>query len=75
MKKLLLLILSFCLTGVVQAATPTLQTVLPLLQKHQRTAAENQQVLSLFRTAKDPNIIFAAGASLVKIPPQKNPAN
>lgn len=72
MKKLLLLILSFCLTGVAQAATPTLQTVLPLLQKHQRTAAENQQVLSLFRTAKDPNIIFAAGASLVKIPPQKN---
>lgn len=72
MKKLPLLVLSLCLTLTSTAATPSLDTVLPLLQKHQRTAAENQQVLSLFRSAKDPNIIFAAGASLVKIPPQKN---
>lgn len=54
-----------------QAASPALDKVLPLLQKRQRTAAENQQVLSLFRTASDPEIIFATGASLVKNPPAK----
>lgn len=54
-----------------QAASPALDSVLPLLQKHQRTAEENQQVLNLFRTATNPEIIFAAGASLVKNPPAK----
>lgn len=52
-------------------AADSLQKTLPLLQKHRRTAAENQQVLTIFRTAKDPDTVFAAGASLVKTPPAK----
>lgn len=47
----------------------TLSDALPLLQKNTRTAAETQQVFQLFRTATDQDTIFAAGASLVKIPP------
>ncbi len=54
-----------------QAASSALNSVLPLLQKRQRTETENQQVLQLFRTATNPEIIFAAGASLVKTPPAK----
>ena len=53
------------------ATSAALNNVLPLLQKRQRTAAENQQVLQLFRSANQPDVIFAAGASLVKIPPAK----
>ena len=34
-----------------------------------RTAAQNQQVLNLFSSSDDPNTVFAAGASLVRIPP------
>ena len=71
MKKLWSVLMS-CMMCSAYAASPALDTVLPLLQKRYRTTEENQQVLTLFRTAKDPNIIFAAGASLVKIPPQKN---
>ena len=53
------------------AADTALQQVLPLLQKNNRSAAENQTVLTLFRTAKNPDVVFAAGASLVKTPPAK----
>ena len=52
-------------------AQTQLQQVLPLLQKPTRTAQETQQVLTLFRTSQDPNTVFAAGASLVRIPPAK----
>lgn len=55
--------------GGVWAAEPSLNRVLPLLQKNHRTEAENYQVLQLFRTATDPDVVFAAGASLVKTPP------
>ncbi len=50
----------------------SLQQILPLLQKPVRTAQETQQVLTIFRTAQDPNTVFAAGASLVRIPPEKS---
>ena len=50
-------------------AQNTLQSALPLLQKANRTPQQTQQVLTLLRTAQDPNLIFAAGASLVKTPP------
>ncbi len=68
--------ISFLLVAALFAAVPlsaqeTLQKALPLLQKNTRTSAETQQVLQLFRSAKDPDTVFAAGASLVKIPPSK----
>ncbi len=62
------LLLSFYITAEAQT---TLNSALPLLQKNYRTEAETQQVLRLFRSASDPELIFAAGASLVKIPPTK----
>lgn len=52
-------------------AGQTLEQALPLLQQKQRTPAQTQQVLQLFRTAKDPNTVFAAGASLVRISPAR----
>ena len=52
-------------------AQNSLQQALPLLQKPTRTPQETQQVLTLFRTSQDPNTVFAAGASLVRIPPAK----
>ena len=52
-------------------AGQSLEQALPLLQQKQRTPAQTQQVLQLFRTAKDPNAVFAAGASLVRIPPAR----
>lgn len=61
-----LLLLSLSL----HAATP-LEQALPLLRKNNRTAAENQQVIQIFRTAKEAELVFAAGASLVKNPPAK----
>lgn len=59
------------LTAQPMTAATALEKNLPLLQKNHRTAAENQQVLNIFRTAKDPDTVFAAGASLVKNPPAK----
>ena len=52
------------------------QDTLPLLQKGSRTLQENQTVLNLFRTSKNPAEVFAAGASLVRLPPpaQQEPA-
>lgn len=72
MKKLLstIALLAVCL-GVAQAGPSALNRVMPVLQKNNRTAAENQKVLQLFRTSKNPEIVFAAGASLVKTPPAK----
>ena len=55
----------------IPAQAQDLSNALPLLQKNKRTTAQTQQVLQLFRTATDPNTIFASGASLVKIPPTK----
>ena len=52
-------------------AQQELSQVLPLLQKYARTTEETQQVLQVFRTAQNPDVIFAAGARLVKIPPAK----
>ena len=69
MKKLILS-LSLCLGPVLLGAQTTeLQQVLPLLQATSRTTGQNQQVLDLFLTAKQPDLIFSAGASLVRIPP------
>ena len=70
MKKYITVGFLFLLSAPLFAQT-LLQQVLPLLQKPTRTAQETQQVLTLFRTSQDPNAVFAAGASLVRIPPAK----
>ena len=70
MKKHLLLAALLC-AALSASAQNSLQQALPLLQKNNRTAAENQRVLQLFRSSKDPDTVFAAGASLVKNPPAK----
>lgn len=62
---------AFCLAAAPCCAKTALETALPLLQKNHRSAAENQQVLNLFRTSKDANTVFAAGASLVKTTPSQ----
>ncbi len=73
MKKTFFLLLAsiLCLCTSNAATTSALHTFLPLLQKHNRTTEETQQILQLFRSSKDADIVFAAGASLVKIPPAK----
>ena len=68
MKKYLYLVF-VCLLGLPTVAQTSFQAALPLLQKANRTPEQTQQVLTLFRTAQDPNLVFAAGASLVKTPP------
>lgn len=65
---------AFTLTAAVLLAAPAaaqagLDANLPLLQKDYRSAQENQTVLTLFRTSKKPAEVFAAGASLVRLPP------
>lgn len=50
-------------------AQTTLDDALPLLQKNNRTAAENRRVLDLFTQSRSPNLTFASGASLVRLPP------
>jgi hypothetical protein len=69
LKKFLFSLLVLCAFSPLVAQN--LSGTLPLLQKNTRTAAENRKVLQIFRSAKDPDTIFAAGASLVKIPPTK----
>lgn len=54
------------------AQNQPLRRVLPLLQAPERTAAQNQQVLTLFLTSKQPELVFSAGASLVRLPPSRN---
>ena len=72
MKKwLVTTLLCILITGQALAASNALTPWLPLLQKHSRTEAENQKVLQLFRTSKSPEVVFAAGATLVKTPPSK----
>lgn len=66
--KITLLAGLFCL-NTVAFAQQSLSSFLPLLQAPIRTAGQNQQVLTLFASSKDPNTVFAAGASLVRIPP------
>lgn len=68
MKKIFLL-LTVCLIAFPASAQDALQKALPLLQQKTRTAAQTQQVFDLFRYAKDDATTFAAGASLVKLPP------
>ncbi len=68
---LLLLTAAVSLAAAPLEAKTALENALPLLQKNHRSLAENQQVLTVFRTAKDPDTVFAAGASLVKTPPAK----
>ena len=72
MKKIFHFVPFFILTlcfSLPAAAQTNLSAVLPLLQAPTRTAAQNQQVLALFASSKDTNVVFAAGASLVRIPP------
>lgn len=70
-QKTIFLTVLFSLAALPLPAQNALNKALPLLQKNRRTAAENQQVFTLFRSAKDPDTVFAAGASLVKTPPAK----
>ena len=71
MKKLfvLLSVLSFSVAAV--AAETVLSQVLPLVQQQTRTPLETQKIFYVFRTAQDPDVLFATGASLVRIPPEK----
>ncbi|MBR3632053.1 MAG: hypothetical protein IKN49_03200 [Elusimicrobiaceae bacterium] len=70
MKKLLLCCLCTLYTLPILCKTATnLSEVMPLLQAPVRTSAQNEQVLQLFITAKQPDLIFSTGASLVRIPP------
>ena len=71
MHKLTFLLTAALFAALNVSAQTSLQNALPLLQKNNRSASENQRVLDLFRTAKDPDTVFAAGASLVKTPPAK----
>ncbi|WP_428064897.1 HEAT repeat domain-containing protein [Candidatus Avelusimicrobium facis] len=61
------------LAGSLYAAAPSdeLSAVMPLLQAKTRNAAQNQQVLDLFARSKKPALTFAAGASLVRLPPHR----
>lgn len=72
MKKISVLcaLLAFVLCAAPRAAAQDdLSAAMPLLQAKTRTAAQNQQVLNLFASSKNPNTVFAAGASLVRLPP------
>ena len=69
MKKTLLL--TALLAVYFPLAAEALPQTLPLLQQKTRTAAQTQQVFDLFRFAQDDATAFAAGASLVRVPPAK----
>lgn len=71
MRKFALICSFFCLCALQLQANDELQPLLPLLQAPTRTAAQTQQVLRLFTDATQPETVFAAGASLVRIPPAK----
>lgn len=71
MKKFILVLTVSFFCATVLRAQDTLAPLLPLLQQPTRTPAQTQQVFHIFRTAQDPNTVFAAGASLVRIPPAK----
>lgn len=71
MKKLTVFLGMFAFSATFAAAQDSLTQVLPLLQAPTRTAQETQQVVHLFRTTQDPEAVFAAGASLVRIAPDK----
>ena len=75
MKKHILCAGLLLLSATLFAQNTTLQTVLPLLQAPYRSAVQNQQVVDLFVSAKQPQIVFSAGASLVRIPPAMNQEN
>ena len=70
MKKLLLCcVCAFYALPILGQSAVTLEKVMPLLQAPVRSAAQNEQVLQLFITAKQPDLIFSTGASLVRLPP------
>lgn len=56
----------FCLPVFAQT---DLTRILPLLEKGTRTAEENRKVLDIFYRSNQDSLTFAAGASLVRIPP------
>ena len=69
MKKIILAFLGVCILGSGTYAADNLDAVMPLLQARTRSTGQTQQVLQLFISAKQPDVIFATGASLVRIPP------
>ena len=71
MKKFTLVLSILCISCMLSYAADELQQAMPLLQAQTRTPAQTQQVLQLFASSKQPRTIFAAGASLVRIPPAK----
>ena len=71
MKKYIFVLFLTLFATSLQAQT-SLQQLLPLFQKPTRTPQETQQVLTIFRTSQDPNTVFAAGASLVRLVPPKS---
>lgn len=69
-KKLFISVL-FCSVLATGFAQTALDGVLPLLQKPKRTEEETRRVVTLFRSAKEANVVFATGAALVKTVPSK----
>ncbi len=66
---LYVLLALFCCAAPYAVAEDELSAAMPLLQASHRNTAQNQQVLNLFAQSKNPSVVFAAGASLVRIPP------
>lgn len=62
-------VLAFPFAALYAASSNDLDSALPLLQAKTRTAAQTRQVWDLFSSSKNPNTVFAAGASLVRLPP------
>lgn len=72
MKPFALFAVLLCSAGLACAESAQLTDVLPLLQAPHRSEVQNRRVLDLFASAQEPDLIFAAGASLVRIPPAQN---
>ena len=70
-KHLFTILIALCCCVGHSWAEQNLSSLLPLLQLDARTTGQNQQVLQIFTSSKDASAIFAAGASLVRIPPEK----
>ncbi len=73
MKKLFIFAAALFLFGAADAQT-TLEEILPLLQKQDKTTLEVENIANTFVMSKDPNLTFASGAALVQSPPSKESA-
>ncbi|MBO7238708.1 MAG: hypothetical protein J6U96_05500, partial [Elusimicrobiaceae bacterium] len=75
MKKIVLFLFVYMLGVYMPLTADTLSAAMPLLQAPVRSSAQTDQVLQLFLSADQPDLIFSSGASLVRIPPARNQEN